>query len=414
MDFRFRRYDGAPSTFFSSATTSSYFTEQALRAGYISGDIRGNGFVRNSVDVQESIQREIEKDRIREEILSAELERRRVLEAEVRRELQMERELAALRRAEGFFSVLSEPRVSFIHHLRGSRFEERLSFPGSREIGVMTPEGSRREDRLSCSGKQETGVVEPLPFQRHPEATEISKGKVVFLAKPVNTSLAGTKRKETAVATGTGELSITGAKKKPQEWSCALCQISATSEQVLEDHLRGKKHKAKEEQMKASKMTVKNTGSSTPLPKKTDKPTKLSALSEEPKQGKQQEGKQQHAKQNVVTLVQKKQKKESKKKTAEAPLSKKQKREDLKNKFKLWCDMCHVGANSERVMAAHKSGKKHMARLKLVKQNGGADPDATTMPDTTQGESENGELAAKITEEMENKWGLCCGPCGDF
>lgn len=35
-------------------------------------------------------------------------------------------------------------------------------------------------------------------------------------------------------------------KKKPKEWNCAICGVSATSEKSLNDHLHSKKHKAKE------------------------------------------------------------------------------------------------------------------------------------------------------------------------
>ena len=34
-----------------------------------------------------------------------------------------------------------------------------------------------------------------------------------------------------------------------RDWSCALCQVSATSEAGLNQHLEGKKHKAKQESL---------------------------------------------------------------------------------------------------------------------------------------------------------------------
>ncbi|KAL6972910.1 hypothetical protein U1Q18_027085, partial [Sarracenia purpurea var. burkii] len=36
-----------------------------------------------------------------------------------------------------------------------------------------------------------------------------------------------------------------------EELSCALCQVTASSEHTLNDHLRGKKHKAKAARLKA-------------------------------------------------------------------------------------------------------------------------------------------------------------------
>ncbi|KAL6523421.1 hypothetical protein OROGR_017024 [Orobanche gracilis] len=47
-----------------------------------------------SHEIHEAMQREIEKQRIREEIIMSEIVRKRVLEAEVRRELMLERELS--------------------------------------------------------------------------------------------------------------------------------------------------------------------------------------------------------------------------------------------------------------------------------------------------------------------------------
>ncbi|KAG7942509.1 hypothetical protein I3843_16G106400 [Carya illinoinensis] len=60
--------------------------------------------MRNPNDVREAIQRELEKERIREEIMVADIARRRVLEEEVRRELMMEREIAMLRLTAGRLS----------------------------------------------------------------------------------------------------------------------------------------------------------------------------------------------------------------------------------------------------------------------------------------------------------------------
>lgn len=34
-------------------------------------------------------------------------------------------------------------------------------------------------------------------------------------------------------------------KKAKQEWSCKLCQITTTSENDLNDHIQGKKHRTK-------------------------------------------------------------------------------------------------------------------------------------------------------------------------
>ncbi|KAF7817047.1 putative transcription factor C2H2 family [Senna tora] len=51
----------------------------------------------------------------------------------------------------------------------------------------------------------------------------------------------------------------TGKKKIQKEWSCALCQISTSSENCLGKHLQGKKHKAKEDDLSVELCVTKST-----------------------------------------------------------------------------------------------------------------------------------------------------------
>ncbi|OAY51114.1 uncharacterized protein LOC110616199 [Manihot esculenta] len=44
------------------------------------------------------------------------------------------------------------------------------------------------------------------------------------------------------------------SKKVQREWSCSLCLVSTTNEKCLNKHLRGKKHKAKKEEVRAEEM----------------------------------------------------------------------------------------------------------------------------------------------------------------
>ena len=50
--------------------------------------------------------------------------------------------------------------------------------------------------------------------------------------------------------------------KLTKDWSCALCQVSATCEAGLNEHLEGKKHKAKLAQCGASKVISDDKASS--------------------------------------------------------------------------------------------------------------------------------------------------------
>ncbi|CAL5399536.1 unnamed protein product [Camellia sinensis] len=167
MEFKFRAIDEQASTYLpppsSSSSSISYFTEQALR-GYSGPDFgRPAEFFRNPNDVREAIQRELEKQRIREEIVAGEIARKRLLEAEVRREMLMEREMA-LRGAERF-SLFSgsaavsamqfEPRLSLLHQSDGRSLEERLALS--------------LEDRLGYQARRGNGGFGTFSFQHNAE-----------------------------------------------------------------------------------------------------------------------------------------------------------------------------------------------------------------------------------------------------
>ncbi|CAK9168866.1 unnamed protein product [Ilex paraguariensis] len=164
MEFKYRAIDEQASAPYlpNQSSSFSYFAGQAVRAGYSSTNFRGaHEFFPNHVG--EVVQREIEKQRIREEIIATEIVRKRILEAEVRREMQMEREMA-LRRGENFSVRLSsssltaaarrfEPKVSALDWYEGRTIEERL--------------GLSLEERLGYSvARRAIGEFETVPFQR--------------------------------------------------------------------------------------------------------------------------------------------------------------------------------------------------------------------------------------------------------
>ncbi|KAF3958014.1 hypothetical protein CMV_017027 [Castanea mollissima] len=261
MEFKFRAVDDRPPPppppHPTAPSTSNYVSKQALRvsAGFSTTNPRPNlEQIQIPNDTQEAIvQRELEKAQIREEIIAAEITRRRLLEAEVRRELMIEREMA-LRR------LSAEGGISFEYGLSMHTFEGGFAFPSCINAFNMFP---------------------MLPLLRLPEAmpvdvrppSETNKDKLIVLAKPTP-NVSGAKRKaETASAGGTSELPPFGLKKRPkEEWSCAICQVSVSSERALNEHLQGRKHKAKEAGLRAQR-TGRST-SSTPLTKKTTMPSK--------------------------------------------------------------------------------------------------------------------------------------------
>ncbi|GAB4838113.1 hypothetical protein Ancab_027642 [Ancistrocladus abbreviatus] len=380
MDFNFRSINGRSSNYFPPPTNAAYFTEQALRAGFTSTEFRRMELQRNERhNVREAVHRELEKERIRAEIIAEEIARRRIIEEEVRRELILERELA-LRKAEGFprygsSTMRVDSRVPLRTNFESRVMEEEVSFPSYREVGFR--------------------AFETLPFQRHPLAgdggsdvrlhevkplpSEGGKEKLISSAKP-NISLSGLKRKAASPPPISAvELPSIGLKKKAkEEWSCALCQVSATSEHGLNEHLQGRKHKAKEAGLVAHR-TGFGTG---PLPKKTvtsaSKPIKVLSVANASNL------KQESSESEYFDASKLKRCIDSEKldeKTDATPSTKTENAItfnrngeasqfqktpgslDPKSKLKFWCSMCQVGANSRKVMNAHERGKKHLTKL---------------------------------------------------
>lgn len=398
MEFKFRAGDNRPPVCFSPSSSIGYFYEQALRASYPNADPRQIPEpMRN-----ELILRRIEKERIREEIIAQEMAWRRELEAEVRRELMVEREMA-------------------MRGGRGMSFEERLTMQfDSRKPLLPGPfvnqfDCSWPEDRLAFHGHGVSYMLPPVP--RLPESemkpsTENNKDKVIVLKKP-DPNLCGAKRKAVKpAAEGVGELPFAGIKKKPkEEWSCALCQVSATSERGLNEHLQGRRHKAKEAGLRAQKM-VRNPNKAS-LPKETTKTAKVTiptaGLEMEAKiedeslqlnksdnfSKKKIENKEERGNRNDVQLEQKNQQLEDLNKSMAEAVQTKERTPEIKTKkkFKFWCEMCQIGAYSEMVMEAHKKGKKHLARLQKSSQNGEA-----VQADK---KAKDSEVAVKETEDSE-------------
>lgn len=121
--------------------------------------------------------------------------------------------------------------------------------------------------------------------------------------------------------------SHSAVKKSRIEWSCDLCQVITPSQQNLEDHLKGKKHKNKEASLNANK-----------LPK--DESTN------------DDEGKKH--KNNVASL------------NANKIPEDESANDDKGKKNKFWCQVCRVRTNSEAMLKSHCIGKKHQAKEALL------------------------------------------------
>ncbi|KAI3715030.1 hypothetical protein L6452_21995 [Arctium lappa] len=84
MEFNFRGWDAQMQHMYHTPVKEGLWSGTSLDGGQ---GVRG--IYPGSMDSREAIQRELEKEKIREEILAEEIARKLVLEAEVRREMAM-------------------------------------------------------------------------------------------------------------------------------------------------------------------------------------------------------------------------------------------------------------------------------------------------------------------------------------
>ncbi|KAK7265073.1 hypothetical protein RJT34_32689 [Clitoria ternatea] len=306
MEFKYRDGDNKTPTALTptppsySLSTLAYVSERALQGGF-SGNVPAPTFFRLPApgfanqalrhELEREVRRELEKEQIRREIIAGEIAQRRELEEEVRREMAMERQLQGI--------------------------------PVQRSVG-MAPERICTDwekqfcsfvfcsFRLVCCQR-----AKPSPNRRKAETPVVSFG----------------------------------SQKKPrEEWSCALCQISATSEQGLKDHLQGRKHKAKQAASTTPQIGLDDrVDIESPQPSVTTTNMNHSMVDDVTMQSKGAEQLQKSV-ENANELATGK--------DAE------KKNEPRRGKFKFWCEICSVGTRSGTVMESHKKGKKHMKRCR--------------------------------------------------
>ncbi|KAG5526132.1 hypothetical protein RHGRI_032418 [Rhododendron griersonianum] len=127
--------------------------------------------------------------------------------------------------------------------------------------------------------------------------------------------------KEKTVATAVGEskaVEITDSEKVQREWTCALCQVTTTSEKIFDSHLQGRKHKAQE--LKASKQVNENEGSSSSVA--TPEPEETPSVDRPNEDG------------------------------------------TKKQEYKFQCTICDVKMHTEITLASHLGGKKHLSKTR--------------------------------------------------
>ncbi len=186
-------------------------------------------------------------------------------------------------------------------------------------------------------------------------------------------------------------------KKRRMEWSCNLCQVKTTSQQGLEDHLNGKKHKAKAALSNARKTPKEKESNDDEGKKHKAKKAFLNASKtlKEEEESNDDEEEQHKAKAAFLisskTLEQEESDDGEEKKGKAALLNGSTTPEESNNDetpvdesqkhHKFWCQMCRVGTTSEAVMTGHRNGKKHM---NLLRKKGGSIIAISTRPEDVQ------------------------------
>ncbi|GJM97832.1 hypothetical protein PR202_ga14788 [Eleusine coracana subsp. coracana] len=353
MEFRFRAGDGGPSRPFSrlSRPDDRRFTP---RAGL--GPLHGGPL---PPPLPPPAQIEWEAAARRERIIREEVERR-LIEEEVCRELAIARaRLHGGFRPEPFYGPFMPPPpgpflgpdAHFVpppmpagNHPNGAPPASfgPATWQGSRPprdsgFGQRKLIGEARRRRPKTKHKLEPLNVEPSETSEIlSSVTKVSSVKnkvdaIVVSTEPMASSeanISGVKRKADVIAAATEK---TKSEKAAPDWSCALCQVHATSEANLNTHLNGKKHKAKMAQCGIIKMigdygngfqaTTENKDSGCP----TDASRKICILVD-----------------GVMHEV-------------------------VQKCNHLWCERCRVRCENNMTMADHLRGKKHSQLNKVWK-----------------------------------------------
>lgn len=176
--------------------------------------------------------------------------------------------------------------------------------------------------------------------------------------------------------------SVSLSKKSRNEWSCSLCLVTATSKQGLNEHLKGKKHQAKEKALAVpvtTKPVNKNADNSQTLveeaeyPNDVDSGVKLEVGLKNTNDGAEES-------ENEITAY-------------------------SNDDFTFLCNTCKYGTNNEEEMTVHRMGKLHMT---LWQASGGGVTAKKTMPDNmqyvckTNGAAAQGKEGSDREENYEN------------
>ncbi|XP_021835329.2 uncharacterized protein [Spinacia oleracea] len=283
-----------------------------------------DGGGKNSLMEVVQLEIDMEKKKIREEIIASQIIRRRELEAEVRMEIMMEEQSMG---------------SSVDEFGKNVKLIGGIDDPLQIKNNVFGDEGEKQQihDEVEL-GKR--------PFERDPSlvAAQVAGkyvagvgGEEVLGQAMPSSGISGRKRKAETSVVVSDEETASGALQK-KKWYCSLCGVSATSAGGLNLHLHGKKHKAKEAVTKSG-----DTGSNTSN-------TSADSYSVENSM---------HPMEQAVSDVH-----VNKVQPMEEEKSQVQPMDEKKSLVtKKWeCSLCQLSVTSEALLKSHLQGKKHKAK----------------------------------------------------
>ncbi|KAG6384283.1 hypothetical protein SASPL_155913 [Salvia splendens] len=298
---------------------------------------------------------------LRHEIIMYKILTRRALEAELRRDLMMVETF--LRRGHNVLPLAET--------MAEERFlDERSTLLSQRHMLNDMCEGGRSESlpfqRASIDERMGRDSMAKESEVKHVLEVRNKKNEIILEAKPVE-NITGAKRANPGSGTSAqSDGNLKKQKRVKEEWSCTLCQVTATSEHTLNEHLKGKRHQSKVAALKANKSMIglctknaakpiQSSGTSNQVIEVKLTPTPLSF------------GKPGSETDWLLPLQGNPNPDNLKKEESVVTPKGKQKGEDKKETYKFWCEMCQVGVLTEKVMKMHQQGKKHKRRLLQTK-----------------------------------------------
>ncbi|KAL3326165.1 hypothetical protein AABB24_037055, partial [Solanum stoloniferum] len=242
------------------------------------------------------------------------------------------------------------------------------------EAGRITP------NQTQCEGSGP--VWEDITVMEHMAKHEAAEPKQVKSMKEnpiiIEQKTTGVQVKELVVPADAEEIilpEVTSSKKVQTEWTCALCEMTTTSEQNMKSHLNRRKHKTKYEGLKTYEQTSKSDGS-LPAPTKSNQlnleqvkhasaaqPQYSANEAAEPKQVKS-------VKDNPIQIEKKTTGVKIKEMVVPAVAEEIKLPEDTSSKkvqTEWTCALCEMTTTSEQNMKSHLNGRKHKAKCEGLK-----------------------------------------------